>query len=223
MSTALIFDLDGTLIDSAPDLHAASNRLLAREDRPPLSLETVRSFIGNGIPTLVDRVMAASGIDTGERDRLISEFVADYNARATELTRPYPGVVDALLRFRELGLRLAVCTNKPVTPTRTILEDLGLSHFFSAIVGGDSFPERKPDPRGVLSLARELGGLHALYIGDSEVDAETALRANLPFFLFTGGYRKTPVSELPHSLSFDDFSSLPALVEDYAQASVAAT
>ncbi|WP_428672603.1 phosphoglycolate phosphatase [Roseibium sp.] len=219
MNLTLIFDLDGTLIDSAPDLHAASNRMLAREDRPSLSLETVRSFIGNGIPTLVDRVMAASDLDKGERDRLIAEFVTDYNARATELTRPYPGVVDALRKFRDLGLRLAICTNKPVGPTETILDDLGLAEFFSAIVGGDSFPERKPDPRGVLSLAQELGGSQALYIGDSEVDAETALRAKLPFFLFTEGYRKTPVEDLQHARSFDDFNVLPRLVEEFAPVS----
>ena len=213
MTAALIFDLDGTLIDSAPDLHAASSRMLAREGLPALSLETVRSFIGNGIPVLVDRIIAVTDLTESARDRLIPEFVEDYEAHATDLTRPYPGVVDALRRFMDQGLLLAICTNKPEAPARTILKDLDLAGYFSTIAGGDSFASRKPDPHGVLTVAAQLGRPRTLYVGDSEVDAETAKRAGLPFLLFTGGYRKSPVDELEHAKAFDTFDALPGIVD----------
>ncbi|GAB4533224.1 MAG: phosphoglycolate phosphatase [Roseibium sp.] len=213
MKPILVFDLDGTLIDSAPDLHAAASRLLAREGLPPLSLETVRSFIGNGVPVLVERVMAATGLETSRRDPLVEAFLEDYSAHATDLTRPYSGVPETLRELQETGYLLGVLTNKPEAPARQILADLGLEDLFDAVVGGDSLGTRKPDPAGLRHLQTELGGGPVVFVGDSEVDAETAVRAGVPFALFSEGYRKRPVSELPHHVCFASFEGLPDLID----------
>jgi len=219
MTPILIFDLDGTLIDSALDIHAASARLLEGQGVAPLSLEVIRSFVGNGVPTLIDRIIAATELPGEGREHYIESFLEDYEAHATDLTVPYPGVVAALDAFLASGYKMGVCTNKPYAPTVKILKDLDLERFFSGVVGGDSYPQRKPDPTGLLELGAELGTGPVLYIGDSEVDAETADRAKLPFFLFTKGYRKTPVEDLIVRESFSDFSKLPHSVEELLEKS----
>lgn len=215
MTPILIFDLDGTLIDSALDIHAASARLLEGQGFAPLSLEVIRSFVGNGVPTLIDRIIAATELPADGRARYIASFLEDYEAHATDLTVPYPGVVAALDAFWASGYKMGICTNKPFAPTVKILKDLDLERFFSGVVGGDSYPERKPDPTGLLALGAELGPGPVLYVGDSEVDADTAERASLPFILYTEGYRKAPVEELTVRASFSDFSKLPILVEEF--------
>ena len=208
----LIFDLDGTLIDSAPDIHAAANRMLAGEGVEPLDLPTITSFIGNGLPKLVERVMAARGMDP-VRHKMLTQITLDhYNADATTLTRPYPGVPQALQALEAAGHRLALCTNKPEAPARAVLADLGLAGHFPVIVGGDTLAVNKPDPAPALACVEAMGGGAAAYVGDSEVDAETAQRAGLPFYLFTEGYRKSPVAALPHKAAFADFADLPALI-----------
>ncbi|EFO29861.1 phosphoglycolate phosphatase, bacterial [Roseibium sp. TrichSKD4] len=214
MTPILIFDLDGTLIDSALDIHAASARLLQREGLDPLSLEVIRSFVGNGVPTLIDRIIAATDLPADGRTRYVESFLEDYEMHATDLTVPYSGVVEVLDAYLASGYKMGVCTNKPYAPTVKILKDLDLERFFSGVVGGDSYPERKPDPTGLLALGAELGAGPVLFIGDSEVDAETADRAKLPFLLFTEGYRKTPVEDLIVRESFSDFSKLPTLIEE---------
>lgn len=219
MTPILIFDLDGTLIDSARDLHAAACRLLETEGRPPLSLATIRSFIGNGIPVLVDRIIAATALDPDDRNRLVATFLEDYQAHATDLTTPYPDVAATLAELKQAGHALAVCTNKPAAPARDILVDLGLADLFDDLIGGDSLSTRKPDPEGLIALRNRLGAGPVIYVGDSEVDAETAQNAGLPFALFTEGYRKRPVDEIPHEVSFSSFSDLPGLVENLLPAS----
>jgi len=214
----LIFDLDGTLIDSAPDIHAAAARLLKREGEPPLSFQVIRSFIGNGVPVLIDRIIEATELDPAHKDHYLAEFLEDYGAHATDLTVPYPGVVSALEAVRDQSMSLAVCTNKPEAPTLQILADLGLDRFFTAVIGGDSLPEKKPDPSGLLFLKDHLGGGPTLFIGDSEVDAQTAERAGLPFAFFTNGYCKVPVADLAIAATFDAFDELPLLVEQILQA-----
>lgn len=218
MNPILIFDLDGTLIDSAQDLHAAACRLLEGEGLPALPLETIRSFIGNGIPTLVDRIIDATGLQAIDRTRLISSFLEDYQAHATDLTAPYPDVEATLDHLLQSGHMLAICTNKPQRPAEKIIEDLGLSRFFQGLVGGDSLTERKPDPAGLHYLQSSLGSGPVVYVGDSEVDAETAVNAGMPFALFTEGYRKRPISEIPHAVSFSSFKDLPALAQNLLSA-----
>ena len=213
--TAVIFDLDGTLIDSAPDIHAASNRVLAEAGFAPLTLAQVRSFIGKGVPHLVARLLQASGEapDGPQHAAMVARFTARYES-AVGLTRPYPGVVAALDALAAGGLELGLCTNKPVAPARAVLRHLGLDHHFKVLIGGDSLPQRKPDPAPLLATLAALGGGVAVYVGDSEVDAATAAAARLPFALFTEGYRKTPVADLPHAAAFADFATLPGIIAD---------
>lgn len=210
MST-IVFDLDGTLIDSAPDIRAAANTMLAGEGQEPLDLATIISFIGNGIPHLVKLVMEVRGLDMSRHEALTTVMLSQYKTGDDSLTTLYPGVREVLETLHGDGHALGLCTNKPLAPTREILDQFGLTDLFSAVIGGDSLATRKPHPDPLLATFRELGG-NGLYVGDSEVDAETAQRAEIPFALFTEGYRKTPVSLLPHKWSFSEFSALPAIV-----------
>ena len=212
MKAPVVFDLDGTLIESAPDIHAAVVRVLAAEGLPPLPLATVRGFIGNGVAVLVERVMAASGIGPGEHPRLLARFQTEYDAAPSTLTRVFDGVEGALATLAAAGHPLGVCTNKPEATSRAILCDLGLIGYFGAIIGGDSLPERKPRPEPLLHAFMQLAAARGLYVGDSEVDSETALAAKVPFFLFTRGYRKAEPEAIPHLASFDDHAALPALI-----------
>ncbi|MDO9639313.1 MAG: phosphoglycolate phosphatase [Pseudotabrizicola sp.] len=209
MSVAhLVFDLDGTLVDSAPDIHAAVARMLAGEGREALDLAVVTSFIGLGLPNLVQRVIGHCGMDPSDHARLVGVTLGHYNAGTNALTRVYPGVIEALTRLQQAGHAMAVCTNKPEAPARAVLRDLGLEGFFGVVIGGDSLAVTKPDPAPLHACIAALGGGPAIYVGDSEVDAATAVAAGVPFALFTEGYRKTPVPGLPHRAAFSDFSRL---------------
>lgn len=211
----LIFDLDGTLVDSLPDIHAAVGAALAAHGKAPLAVEVVRSFIGNGAPVLLDRVAAVTGL-AGQEEALLKVFLTQYTADPYRLTRPFEGVSAALDQLRAAGHVLAVCTNKPEAPAHEVLNGLGLAGYFDAVVGGDTLPVRKPDPRALTATLARIGGGGALYIGDSEVDAETAERAGLPFLLFTRGYRQRPEAQLPHLASFDQYAALPGLIARHA-------
>lgn len=210
---AVIFDLDGTLVDSAPDIHAAVARLLADVGEAELSSAAVKSFIGNGVPTLICRVLASCGHrpDTALLADWEARFLAHYEADSATLTQLYPGVTDALSALVKDGHQLALCTNKPEIPARKILHAFGLAKLFPRVIAGDSLPHRKPDPAPLLAAAAGLDG-PVLFVGDSEVDAETALAAQVPFLLFTEGYRKSPVSALPHAARFSRHADLAAQV-----------
>lgn len=209
----VIFDLDGTLIDSAADIHACANRTLAKEGFAPLPPAQVRGFVGKGVPHLIERLLDAVGQPTSgpQQARMVADFTHDYES-AVGLTTCYPGVISALKTLRDRGCRLGLCTNKPLAPTHAVLRHLGLAPFFGAVFGGDSLPTRKPDPAPLHATAVALGSGPVIYVGDSEIDAETAQAAGVPFLLFTEGYRKTPATELYHDASFDDFAQLPALI-----------
>lgn len=213
---ALVFDLDGTLVDSAPDIHAATAAFLAERGQRPLDLATITGFIGNGVPVLVERVLRAVGeaADPQSVQAALPRFNAIYGADPSSLSRLYPGVAEALAELRRAGLLLGLCTNKPAATARQVLADFGIAACFAAVVGGDSLAERKPDPAPLRQVARLLAvELSAVaYVGDSEVDAATAAAAGVPFLLFTEGYRKTPVEALPHLQRFDRFAQLPALL-----------
>jgi phosphoglycolate phosphatase len=210
---AVIFDLDGTLIDSAPDIHAAANRVLRAEGLDEQSFAQVRSFIGRGVPHLIRQLLSAAGHggDDARHARMTERFVAGYE-EAVGLTLPYPGVAEALDSLRAAGHPLGICTNKPEAATRAVLAHLGLLAPFTAIVGGDSLPVRKPDPAPLHLAVSQLGQPRAIFVGDSEVDAETAQAAGLPFLLFTEGYRKSPVEDLPQTGRFSDYAELPGLI-----------
>lgn len=211
--SAIVFDLDGTLIDSAPDLQHTANGLLRAEGHAPVSLDDAKGFIGSGTPVFIARMRAARGIPDSEQDRLLGAFMARYTS-AFEHTRIYPGVIEALTALQNAGHRLAICTNKPKVPADAVLAHFDLAQFFDVVLGGDSLPVRKPDPQPLHHAFLALGATTGVYVGDSEVDAETAQRADVPFFLYSAGYRHKPVGEITHQVAFDDFQTLPALVAE---------
>lgn len=207
----IVFDLDGTLIDSAPDILGIANSLMKEEGHVPFTLPQARDFIGNGVSVFVQKMRADRGIPDSEHERLLAEFVSRYHG-ATTLTETYPGVAQALKSLVAAGHVLGVCTNKPIVATGAVLAHLSLDTYFKTIIGGDSLPVSKPDPAPLHAAFAALGTGPVIYVGDSGVDAETALRAKVPFLLFTEGYRKVPVSELPHTHAFSLFNELPSIV-----------
>lgn len=215
----LIFDLDGTLIDSARDLHAVAGKLLQEEGHPPLDLPTVKSFIGNGVPKLVERIMehCFGHVDPQRHQQLVVRFMQHYNAAPTALTRLYPHVAECLQELELEGHCLGLCTNKPSAISYRILRELDIAQHFSAIFGGDTLPVKKPDPAPLLAVIKALGRRPSLYIGDSEIDAQTANAAGYPFLLFTEGYRKKPIEDIPHKARFNDFQYLPETVTRLAE------
>ena len=212
MGARVVFDLDGTLIDSAPDIHAIANGILASEGAAPITFEQARSFIGNGVSVFVEKMCAATGIPVSRHERLLAEFVRRYDD-AVHLTRPYPGVREALTQLGNAGHHLGICTNKPIRPCLSVLQHLNLDSFFMTVIGGDSLALRKPDPAPLEAAFIGLPDGPEIYVGDSEVDAETAHRASVPFLLFSGGYRKAPVEKLPHTAVFHKYQDMPNLLE----------
>lgn len=208
----IVFDLDGTLIDSAPDIHGIANAILADMAKKAITLEQARDFIGNGASVFVAKMRAARDIPEQEHDRILADFVARYDD-AVNLTVPYPGVATALNQLLAAGHDLGICTNKPIRPCKSVLAHLRLDQYFQTFWGGDSLPVHKPDPAPLNAAFDALPEGAELYVGDSDVDAETARRAMVPFLLFTEGYRKQPVAEMPHTVAFSDYAELPILVE----------
>ena len=209
----LVFDLDGTLIDSAPQIHAAANIVFGAKGLPAFSKETVRGFIGNGVGVLVSRLMAAQGLkdNTALHGELEENFIKIYE-EAFDLTSLYPGVAEALNSLAAAGHPMGICTNKPEGPARAVLRHFDLDRHFKVVIGGDSLPLRKPDPAPLLAALHALPADTSLFVGDSEVDAETASAARVPLALYTQGYRTAAVETLGAKLIFDDFRALPGLV-----------
>jgi len=209
---AVLFDLDGTLIDSLPDIAAAANRLLAAEGRAPLTPAEVRPMIGDGAGRLVERVFAARGGLPGPAlAPYLARFVADYEKRAADLTRPFPHVAETLAGLKAEGIRMAVCTNKPSGATALALGTLGLADFFDVVVGGDDAPALKPDPRHLLAAVERLGtsvGDTAM-VGDSANDVLAAKAAGIPCVAVSFGYLRGPVGDLGADAVIDDFRDLP--------------
>lgn len=214
----VVFDLDGTLIHSAPDIHAAVNRTLAEEAAEPLTLTQITGFIGNGVPTLIRRVMEArhEPPDATRHADLVARFMHHYEAHPADLTTIYPGVESALCHLAGAGWKIGLCTNKPEAASRQILDHFGLADLFSVVIGGDSLPQRKPDPTPLLAAIAELEGEPALFVGDSEIDAATAEAAGVRFALFTEGYRHAPVHDLTHHGLFSHHDELPDLLTHLA-------
>lgn len=214
---AVIFDLDGTLIDSAAQIHATTNKVLGGLGMPPTTRATVQGFVGNGLPALIDRLLAHHGrpLDPQARAGLIAAFEADYS-RDHGLITLYPKVRPALVALRAQGATLGICTNKPIAPARAVLDHLGLTPLFGAILGGDSLPVRKPDPEHLRATARLLNRPRVIFVGDSEVDAATANAVALPFLLYTEGYRKSPLDQITHAAAFADWADLPDLLRALA-------
>jgi phosphoglycolate phosphatase len=208
-----VFDLDGTLADTAPDISGGINRMLADFGRAPLAEAEIRPLIGDGARNLLRRIMEATG---GSTEKLLDEahprYLDHYAAHVCEGTRPYPGVEAAMDGLAARGVRLALCTNKSERMTRLLLDALGWTGRFAAIVGGDTLPWRKPDPRPLLETVARAGGGRAAYVGDSIFDAETARAAGTPFVAVSFGFRDRPVEEFGADAVIASYAELiPAL------------
>lgn len=217
---AIIFDLDGTLVDSARDLQDATNALLAEVGLRPVSLDEVKSMIGDGAAKLVERAVVAAGGDGSRLPELVARFLTIYEGNASRHTQAYPGVPDTLKGLRSLGLALAVVTNKPYAATLEILEALGLHGYFGAVVGGDTLAERKPHPAPIL-LALERLGVEpeaALMVGDNYHDVQAARAAGLRAFAVTYGYSHKPHAELGADRLLNAMSDLLPVVASAAAA-----
>lgn len=212
---AIVFDLDGTLIDSAADLHAALNRLLDRHGRRPLELREATLMIGDGARNLVQRAFAATGgLPNGDDPLtpLTRSFLDIYEAAATDLTVAYPGVEDTLELLAANGHAMGVCTNKPYRATMGILVELGLAKHFGSVVGGDTIPGvRKPDPRTLFATIEALNATpaRAVMVGDNANDVGAARNAGIPVLLVDGGYTATPAADLGADGVVNSFTDLP--------------
>jgi phosphoglycolate phosphatase len=210
----IAFDLDGTLVDSAPDLIGTLNALLAQEGLKPLPLAEARPFIGKGARWLVERGFQADGVtlDQARGTELFERFIDHYRAHLADESRPFPGVEQALDDLIAAGATLAVCTNKRTDLSRAVLDALGLSSRFAAIIGADAAPAAKPDPRH-LQVAVEAAGGHmkrAIMVGDAATDAGAARAAGTGLILVSFGYTEIPVADLAPDILIDHFDQLPA-------------
>ncbi|MFI4948519.1 MAG: phosphoglycolate phosphatase [Alphaproteobacteria bacterium] len=211
----LVFDLDGTLVDSVPDLTNALNKVLRERGYAPLAQTEVAPMVGDGVPTLVARAFAARGGDAAEAAAALPRYNQIYEKNATVLTRPYPGVRETLEDLRGLGYRTALCTNKPQQATIAVLDGLDLAALFDGIAGGDRYAVRKPNPGHLLGLIGELGGSagRAVMIGDSENDAAVAHAASVPLVIMRYGYARAAPETLGAAAVLDHFAELPPTLE----------
>jgi phosphoglycolate phosphatase len=208
---AILFDLDGTLVDSLPDLAAAVNALLRELGRPVLDAAAVARMIGDGVPTLVERALAASFVRDIPLSAAIARFRAFYEADPIRLTRPYPDV-PAVLQFLTREHRpLAVCTNKIQQATRAVLDGLGLAPFFAEVVGGDLLPRHKPDPAQLLFALERLGiaPADAVMVGDHRNDVLAARAAGTRAIFAAYGYGQASLGDLAPDATIDRFAELP--------------
>lgn len=213
---AIVFDLDGTLIDSAPELTKALNDTLAEDGRGPLRVDEVKLMIGDGIDKLVERGLAATGGPAGEEQLMaLGERVREFYWDAG-VSKPFPGVLETLEKLRGHRLKLAVCTNKPYEPTMNILRGLGIGDHFAAVGAGDSYRTRKPDPGPLRAILDALGATPAttVMVGDSSNDVATARGAGVPIIAVSYGYSRVPVQQLGADIVVERFDEIPgAIVE----------
>src|ERR1043165_3515369 len=212
----IVFDLDGTLIDTAPDLIGTLNVVLTRHEVAPVAFDEARSMIGAGVKPLLQRALASKGkgLPPTAIDRLFAEYLEIYAAHIADRSRPFPGLEAALDELAAQGCRLAVCTNKLEWLSVKLLKELQLASRFAAICGQDTFTMRKPDPDMLrLTIARAGGDTaHAVMVGDSMTDVATARAAGIPIVAVDFGYTETPPAELGADRLISHFEALPPAV-----------
>ena len=211
----IVFDLDGTLAHTAPDICASVNGTLAPYGAHKLSVEEVTGMIGNGLNVLLSRAMEATNIqlDPKETSSLVAQMIERYAEAPTQHSTLYPGVEETLRTLKRNGFELGVCTNKTESIAKSILDDFNLTPCFSAIIG--SLPERpkKPDPLPLELVIDACGGdvANTMLIGDSAADADTAKALNIPCLIVTFGYTKIPPGQLGGTQTIDHFHQIPDL------------
>ncbi len=211
----IVFDLDGTLADTAGDLIGALNFILAQEGLPPTPLAEARALLGAGARALIARGLDLNGVavSTPKLDDMFHAFLAYYESRIAQESRLYPGVVAALDALEARGARFAVCTNKIEHPARLLLRKLDVAERFAFICGQDTFGVAKPDPKPLLETIARAGGLtrNALMVGDSKTDIATAKAAGVPVVAVDFGYSERPVAEYSPDRVISHFDELPAV------------
>lgn len=213
---ALIFDLDGTLADTAPDLLGATNAVLTARGRPRLDLEHLRHMVGFGAGALIRQAMEASGgaVTEAQMPPLIEIFLDHYRGHIADGTRLFPRVTETLTALKADGARLGILTNKPQELTDLLLPRLDLDGVFASVYGAGRKPYTKPDPRIFHDVVADCGGGPAVMIGDSITDLNTARAADVPCILFTHGYTHIAVCDLGADTVLDDFAQLPDALRD---------
>jgi len=212
----VVFDLDGTLVDTAPDLVEALNVVLAREGMPPLAYAAARNMIGGGARRMIEAALKAEGraLPSDTVDRMFDGFISYYSAHVADRSQPFPGLDAALDRLAAEGYLLAVCTNKLEGLSRLLLDALGLTRRFAAICGPDTFRVQKPDPEILRRTIEAAGGMvgRAVMVGDSGTDIATARAAAVPVIAVDFGYSETPISQLGPDCLISHFDNLAAAV-----------
>jgi phosphoglycolate phosphatase len=212
----VVFDLDGTLVDTAPDLVGTLNVIFAREGLPAVEYGAARNMVGGGARLMIERGLAANGRDlpTTEVDRMVRDYIEHYAAHIAEGSRPFPGVEGALDRLAEQGFRLAVCTNKLEWLSLRLLDAMGLTGRFAAICGSDTFKLQKPNPDFLLRTIERIGGERsaAVMVGDSVNDIAPARAAGIPVVAVDFGYSEVPVRDLSPNRVIGAYSELPEAV-----------
>ncbi len=205
----IVFDLDGTLVDTAPDLTNALNDVLTRRGHAPVSIEAIRDCVGRGARIMIEQSLERAGAQE-DVDEMLAEFLVHYEANIARESRPFPGALAQLESLAAQGATLAICTNKREYLSRRLLQELEIAHFFGAIAGRDTFPVAKPDPghlTGVIALAG--GSLErSVMIGDSNIDLRTARAASVPIVLVSFGYGPCPLDGLVPEAIIDHFDAL---------------
>lgn len=210
--TVVVFDLDGTLVESAAAIRDVANVVMSELGLAPLDLAETRSFVGRGSPVFLERALKSrAAFDGAKFDEHLARLYAVYAEAPGQANVPFGGVDETLDRLAMRGYRLAICTNKPLQPTLSVISAHGWQRRFDPVIAGDSQPWRKPDPRPLRAAIGDAAD--AVFVGDSEVDAETAAAAGVPFVFYTEGYCHGDASSLTKSASFSRFSDLPAIID----------
>jgi phosphoglycolate phosphatase len=216
LRTAIVFDLDGTLVDTAPDLLASLNAVLARAGHRPVVPSQLRHLVGHGVRFLFERAFAETGtaVPHDRLEELGNQFLDYYRANIARGSQPFKGVPETLAELARAGYGLGVCTNKPHDLTELLLAELDLAKYFPAVFGAGKAPYNKPDPRHVTDVITALRGTRerAVMVGDSPVDVAAARAAGIPVIAMSYGYTPVPVPELGADAIADDFTDLPALI-----------
>jgi len=217
-SPTIVFDLDGTLIDTAPDLIDMLNVILARHDVQAVAFDHARTMIGAGVKPLLERALRTRGIALAPDalDALFAEYIELYAAHIADRSRPFPGLENALDTLAARGCRFAVCTNKLEWLSVRLLDALNMSRRFAAIVGQDTFGVRKPDPEILRRTIERAGGAvdRAVMVGDSMTDVATARNAGVPVIAVDFGYTETPPTEFGADRLISHFDALPAAIAE---------
>lgn len=215
-AATIVFDLDGTLIDTAPDLIDTLNVVFEREGLPPVAFDTARNLIGGGAKTMILRGVQLEGrvLAPGRLEELFADFIAHYTDHIADRSRPFPGLIEALDDLTARGARLAVCTNKLEGLSLLLLQQLKLADRFEAICGQDTFGIQKPDPEVLRRTIAAAGGdpRRAIMVGDSATDIRTARAAGIPVVAVDFGYSDKPVAEYEPDRLISHFAELPGSI-----------